>query len=84
MIAEGFEKFVDNTLKKQEQYIEKRQDCNRELVKIINEMVERHHELRFGQILCILGIYCDNIDLFNEESRVMLDRIEVKLKNNMK
>lgn len=84
MIAEGFKEFVDNILKKQEQYIEERQDCNRELVKIINEMVEKHHELRFGQILCILGVYCNNIDFFNEESRVMLDRVELKLKNKMK
>lgn len=80
MIAEGFEEFVDNMLKKQEQQIKGRQDCNRELVKIISEMVEKHHELRFGQILCILGIYCNNIDLFNEESKIMLDRVEVKFK----
>ena len=80
MIAEGFEEFVDNMLKKQEQQIKERQDCNRELVKIISEMVEKHHELRFGQILYILGVYCNNIDLFNEESRVMLDRVEVKFK----
>lgn len=37
MIAEGFEEFVDNMLKKQEQQIKERQDCNRELVKIISE-----------------------------------------------
>lgn len=80
MIAEGFEEFVDNMLKKQEQQIKERQDCNRELVKIISEMVEKHNELRFGQILCILGIYCNNIDLFNEESKIMLDRVEVKFK----
>ena len=80
MIAEGLEEFVDNMLKKQEQQIKERQDCNRELVKIISEMVEKHHELRFGQILCILGIYCNNIDLFNEESKIMLDRVEVKFK----
>lgn len=80
MIEEGFEKFVDNMLKKQEQQIKERQDCNRRLLEIVGHMVEKYPELRFGQILYALSIYQAGRDFFNDESRVMLDRVEVKFK----
>lgn len=84
MIDAGYEEIVDNLFKKEKELINKRQESNRKLVKIISEMIEEQPELRFGQILCILGIYHNNIDLFNDESKRMLDRVEVKLKNRIK
>ena len=63
-----------------------RQTANREILKDINEMVEKYPDLRFGQILVNLGIVqlikdpasFDIIgvkDPFNEESIVTLYRI---------
>jgi hypothetical protein len=63
---------------------------NREILKCINDMVEREPDLRFNQILYILGISVSDPefgtdgrptgnmvgkDLFNEESKKTLERI---------
>lgn len=63
---------------------------NREILKCISDMVEREPDLRFNQILYILGISVSDPefgtdgrstgnmvgkDLFNEESKKTLERI---------
>jgi hypothetical protein len=65
---------------------------NREILKCINDMVEREPDLRFNQILYILGISISDPeffpdgrptgnmvgkDLFNEESKKTLERINL-------
>lgn len=78
MIAEGFEEIVDGVFDNNKGVVNKRQKCNRELIEMISYMVENHPNLRFGQILMILEVNKDNIDLFNEESFYMLERIKKK------
>jgi hypothetical protein len=66
---------------------------NREILKCISDMVEKEPELRFNQILYILGISVSDPeftsdgrptgnmvgkDLFNEESNKTLKRINLK------
>lgn len=68
-----------------QQLIVRRQQANREILKNIEEMVNKHPDLRFGQILVNLGIieyerntYDETLitkDPFNEESIVTLNRI---------
>lgn len=69
-----------------QQLIVRRQQANREILKNIEEMVNKYPDLRFGQILVNLGIIqyqrdpasFDIIgikDPFNEESVVTLNRI---------
>ena len=52
---------MDEKIKKA---IDMHQTANREILKEISDIVEQHPELRFGQILTILGIvpYTDFID----------------------
>lgn len=73
------------------QKIEQRQIANREIVKILSDMVERYPELRFGQILAITEAieyipdsrpYIDTVDVkdpFNEESVDMFVRMRDKM-----
>ena len=69
-----------------QQLIAGRQQANQEILRSIEEMVNKHPDLRFGQILVNLGIIqyqrdpasFDIIgikDPFNEESVVTLNRI---------
>ena len=68
-----------------QQLIVRRQQANREILRNIEEMVNKHPDLRFGQILVNLGIieyerntYDETLitkDPFNEESIVTLNRI---------
>lgn len=58
--------------KKIKEKIEKRQECNRRIISLIQEKVEEYPELRLGQILYILGMVDDNDDLFNLEPYDML------------
>ena len=53
-----------------------RQDCNREIVKILKEIVDNNSALRFGQILSMLEL---DKDRFNEESVDTLKSIREKL-----
>jgi hypothetical protein len=77
-----------NTIK---DVIDARQPANREIISIISDTIEKHPELRFGQILMILGVLetiYDTTDFpialrktfikdpFNEESIYMLKRIK--------
>lgn len=68
-----------------EEMIEKRQESNLELLDILKKIVEKHPELRFGQILIIAGVlemekYGGVVDPFNEESFRCLQRVKWKLK----
>ena len=55
-----------NDVKKDiEKKLDMRQDCNREIVKILKEIVDNNSALRFGQILSMLEL---DKDRFNEES----------------
>ena len=66
--------------------IARRQQANQEILRSIEEMVNKHPDLRFGQILVNLGIieyerntYDETLitkDPFNEESVVTLNRIK--------
>lgn len=68
-----------------QQLIVRRQQANQEILRNIEEMVNKHPDLRFGQILVNLGIieyerntYDETLitkDPFNEESVVTLNRI---------
>lgn len=67
--------------------IDVRQECNREILKLISEIIEKNPDLRFGQILVALGIVEGNFneehiyrirDPFYEESIDMLNRIKNK------
>lgn len=69
-----------------QQLIVRRQQANREILKNIEEMVNKYPDLRFGQILVNLGVIqyqrdpasFDIIgikDPFNEESVVTLNRM---------
>ena len=68
-----------------QQLIVRRQQANQEILRNIEEMVNKHPDLRFGQILVNLGIieyerntYDETLitkDPFNEESIVTLNRI---------
>lgn len=69
-----------------QQLIVRRQQANQEILRNIEEMVNKHPDLRFGQILVNIGIIqyqrdpasFDIIgikDPFNEESVVTLNRI---------
>lgn len=71
--------------------IEQRQIANREIVKILSDMVERYPDLRFGQILAITEAieyipdsrpYIDTVDVkdpFNDESVDMFIRMRTKM-----
>lgn len=74
--------------------IEMRQQCNREIISILSDMVEHYPDLRFGQILAItdaiqyktvnnvgaLGSHViETVDPFNEESVDMWLRVREKM-----
>lgn len=59
-----------------EKKLDMRQDCNREIVKILKEIVDNNSALRFGQILSMLEL---DKDRFNEESVDTLKSIREKL-----
>ena len=73
------------------QKIEQRQFANREIVKMLSDMVEKYPDLRFGQILAITEAieyipdsrpYIDTVDVkdpFNEESVDMFVRMRDKM-----
>lgn len=66
-----------NDVKKDiEMKLDMRQDCNREIVKILKEIVDNNSALRFGQILSMLEL---DKDRFNEESVDTLKSIREKL-----
>jgi hypothetical protein len=67
-----------NDVKKDiEKKLDMRQDCNREIVKILKEIVDNNSALRFGQILSMLEL---DKDRFNEESVDTLKSIRDILK----
>jgi hypothetical protein len=69
---------VLNDVKKDiEKKLDMRQDCNREIVKILKEIVDNNSALRFGQILSMLEL---DKDRFNEESVDTLKSIRDILK----
>ena len=53
--------------------INKRQEANREIIEILSDMVERHPDLRFGQILAIT----ECIEYISD-SRPYIDTLDVK------
>lgn len=60
-----------------EQKRQKRYTSNREILNKIEKIVEENKDLRFCQILYILGIMTtENIDKFNEESIDTLENLE--------
>ena len=63
------------------EFDKKRQEANREIVKRITEVIEKHPEQRFVQILWGLGIISSNVDgeildRFYEEPWITLTRVE--------
>ena len=58
----------------------KRQECNREILKILEEVIKKYPDFRFGQILWFLGINGrddkDRLrDIFYEEIKTKLKSI---------
>lgn len=65
----------------------KRQECNREILKILEEVIKKYPDFRFGQILWFLGINGrddkDRLrDIFYEEPYVTLRNICSTVKGN--
>ena len=67
---------LKNVDKEIEQKLKLRQKANKEILGIIEKLVNDNSQLRFCQILTILGLDNDN---FNEESVDTLARIEEKI-----
>ena len=65
-----------NIAKEIETKLENRQAANKQILKIIEELVDNNSQLRFCQILTILGL--DN-DRFMEESVDTLEAIKNKV-----
>ena len=70
------EKDLKKVDKEIEQKLKLRQKANKEILGIIENLVENNSQLRFCQILTILGLDNDN---FNEESVDTLTRIKEKV-----
>lgn len=94
MIDEGFEEIVDGGFKgyfkkdndKYQNLINSRKPCNLMILDILKEMTLTHPDIRFGQMVCILKLYMEGVDFFNEESWHQLERAleefkKYKLKN---
>lgn len=69
---------LEDVKKDIEKKLDVRQDCNKEIVKIIKEIVDNNSALRFCQILAMLDL---DKDRFNEESVDTLKLIKEKLEN---
>jgi hypothetical protein len=65
-----------NIAKEIETKLENRQDANKQILKIIEELVDNNSQLRFCQILTILGL---DDDRFMEESVDTLEAIKNKV-----
>lgn len=65
-----------NIAKEIETKLENRQAANKQILKIIEELVDNNSQLRFCQILTILGL---DIDRFMEESVDTLEAIKNKV-----
>lgn len=65
-----------NIAKEIETKLENRQAANKQILKIIEELVDNNSQLRFCQILTILGL---DSDRFMEESVDTLEAIKNKL-----
>ena len=71
-----------------QEMIKKRQEANREIVKLVSDVVDKYPDLRFGQILANLSIIeydygADKVtpkDIFYEEPVITLNRIKNKKK----
>ena len=81
-----FEKYMFEINKSIKDKIKNRQKDNKAIIEIINDYVEKYPELRFGQILYVLGMIrqdengnCNLSDIFNEEPIDTLIRIENSL-----
>ena len=67
---------VMNIAKEIETKLENRQAANKQILKIIEELVDNNSQLRFCQILTILGL---DADRFMEESVDTLEAIKNKV-----
>lgn len=65
-----------NIAKEIETKLENRQAANKQILKIIEELVDNNSQLRFCQILTILGL---DSDRFMEESADTLEAIKNKV-----
>ena len=65
-----------NIAKEIETKLENRQAANKQILKIIDELVDNNSQLRFCQILTILGL---DSDRFMEESADTLEAIKNKV-----
>ena len=65
-----------NIAKEIETKLENRQAANKQILKIIEELVDNNSQLRFCQILSILGL---DSDRFMEESADTLEAIKNKV-----
>ena len=65
-----------NIAKEIETKLENRQAANKQILKIIEELVDNNSQLRFCQILTILGL---DDDRFTEESADTLEAIKNKV-----
>ena len=59
-------------------YVQNRYENNKNIVKILDHLVEMHPELRFNQLLQVYA-FITEFDEFYMESEELLNRVEEKL-----
>ncbi len=57
-----------------------RQEANQELIKLLQEIMVKHPDQRFSQILSNYGFVASEKDEFYTEPQVILERVKNKLK----
>ena len=63
-------KYIDNDA------IKNRQFYNKQIINKLSAFIDKYPDLRFGQLLIVLGCVEDSQSLFNEESKDTFKKIE--------
>ena len=70
---------IEEKLREIQKSIETRQTCNEDILEILSDFVAAYPEMRFMQILSVLGLSFDESnDRFYEESEETLEKVNEK------
>ena len=70
---------LEEKLREIQKSIETRQTCNEDILEILSDFVAAYPEMRFMQILSVLGLSIDESnDRFYEESEETLEKVNEK------
>ena len=70
---------LEEKLREIQKSIETRQTCNEDILEILSDFVAAYPEMRFMQILSVLGLSFDEYnDRFYEESEETLEKVNEK------